>query len=84
MSGYGKDSFKNGRFQNILKEVDVPIVERFTCQNRLRRTRLGEEFVLDSNSFLCAGGIEGKDACSVSLSTPVEYQTFTDNPYKES
>lgn len=71
VSGWGKDTFTNGQFQSILKEVDVPILERFTCQSRLRKTRLGEEFVLDANSFVCAGGIEGKDACSGDGGSPL-------------
>lgn len=65
MSGWGTSKFGAGDFQNILKEVDVPIVERFSCQSSLRETRLGEHFELDGNSFVCAGGIAGKDACTV-------------------
>lgn len=65
VTGFGKDAFDGvGEFQRILKEVDVPVQDPFVCQERLRNTRLGQTFILDRNSFLCAGGIEGKDACT--------------------
>ncbi|XP_066989109.1 phenoloxidase-activating factor 2-like isoform X2 [Macrobrachium rosenbergii] len=65
VTGWGKDAFEDsGSFQNVLKEVDVPMVDPFVCENRLRRSRLGPTFVLDKDSFVCAGGIEGKDACT--------------------
>jgi len=44
--------------------VDVPVVNNFDCEAKLRRTRLGQEFKLHAG-FLCAGGEEGKDACKV-------------------
>lgn len=43
-----------------MKEVDVPLVDQNSCQNQLRATRLGLNFVLDPSSFMCAGGEEGK------------------------
>lgn len=49
-----------------MKEVDVPIVDQSTCENDLRKTRLGQSFILNRNSFICAGGEQGKDACTVS------------------
>uniref|UniRef100_A0A182N994 Phenoloxidase-activating factor 2 n=1 Tax=Anopheles dirus TaxID=7168 RepID=A0A182N994_9DIPT len=62
-TGWGKDAFGDyGKYQNILKEVDVPIVNHFQCQNQLRQTRLGYSYNLNQG-FLCAGGEEGKDAC---------------------
>jgi len=42
----------------------VPVVSHYDCENKLRRTRLGQEFNLHQG-FLCAGGEEGKDACKV-------------------
>jgi len=63
VTGWGKDSFGTvGKYQNILKEVDVPVINNVDCENKLRRTRLGYDFKLDSG-FICAGGEEGKDAC---------------------
>jgi Trypsin len=67
VTGWGKDAFGNGgKYQNILKEVDVPVISNFDCENKLRRTRLGYEFKLHSG-FMCAGGEEGKDACKVNF-----------------
>lgn len=60
-SGWGKNDFANtGAYQAIMKEVDVPIVDTNNCQTQLRTTRLGSSFVLDSTSFMCAGGEAGK------------------------
>lgn len=75
VSGWGTSKFGAGDFQNILKEVDVPIVERFSCQSSLRETRLGERFELDGNSFVCAGGIAGKDACTGDGGAPLVCET---------
>ncbi|CAH2091253.1 unnamed protein product [Euphydryas editha] len=62
-TGWGKDAFgSNGKYQNILKEVDVPIIPHGQCQQQLRQTRLGYNYELNPG-FICAGGEEGKDAC---------------------
>ena len=61
VSGWGKSSFQ-GRYTNILKKVDVPLINNQDCQNKLQRTRLGRFFRLHS-TFMCAGGEAGKDAC---------------------
>ncbi|XP_069974721.1 uncharacterized protein [Penaeus vannamei] len=61
-TGWGKDAF-NGSYQVILKQVDLPLVDNYACQEKLRKTRLGKYFILDK-SFVCAGGEEGKDACT--------------------
>ncbi|XP_022168248.1 serine proteinase stubble-like isoform X2 [Myzus persicae] len=54
---------ETGQYQvSILKKVDLPIVPRDKCMAALRATRLGPKFVLH-DSFICAGGIEGKDTC---------------------
>ncbi|CAL7941481.1 unnamed protein product [Xylocopa violacea] len=62
-TGWGKDAFGDfGKYQNILKEVDVPVVSNQVCEQQMRRTRLGPGFNLHPG-FICAGGEEGKDAC---------------------
>ncbi|XP_033330848.2 uncharacterized protein LOC117222924 isoform X3 [Megalopta genalis] len=62
-TGWGKDAFGDfGKYQNILKEVDVPVVNNQICEHQMRRTRLGPGFNLHPG-FICAGGEEGKDAC---------------------
>lgn len=62
VTGWGKNAYDGGSYSNILKVVDVPVVEHSTCQNILRTTRLGAFFQLH-HSFLCAGGEKGKDSC---------------------
>lgn len=66
VSGWGKNDFATGSYQNIQKQVDVPILPSTTCQSALAATRLGPTFVFDTNAFICAGGEIGKDACTVS------------------
>ncbi|CAH0547453.1 unnamed protein product [Brassicogethes aeneus] len=62
-TGWGKDAFGDfGKYQNILKEVDVPVVNQGVCQRQMQQTRLGYDFQLHPG-FICAGGEEGKDAC---------------------
>ncbi|XP_050335466.1 uncharacterized protein LOC126762632 [Bactrocera neohumeralis] len=62
-TGWGKDAFgDHGKYQNILKEVDVPILSHHQCESQLRQTRLGYNYKLNPG-FVCAGGEEGKDAC---------------------
>ncbi|KAL1129162.1 hypothetical protein AAG570_013693 [Ranatra chinensis] len=62
-TGWGKDAFGDyGKYQNILKEVDVPVLSHQQCQAQLQQTRLGYDFKLH-HGFICAGGEEGKDAC---------------------
>lgn len=63
VTGWGKNAFEpNGEYQNLLKEVEVPVVANEVCQEMLRKTRLGRFFQLHE-SFICAGGEAGKDAC---------------------
>lgn len=64
MFRWGKSTFNSTSYQTILKEVSLPLVEHFTCQNQLRNTRLGPNFLLDPLSFICAGGELNKDACT--------------------
>ncbi|XP_078053653.1 inactive CLIP domain-containing serine protease A3 [Augochlora pura] len=76
VSGWGKDAFgKNGQYQSIMKEVDVPIVTQSTCEVSLRRTRLGQYYNLDKSSFICAGGETGKDACTGDGGSPLVCQS---------
>lgn len=71
VSGWGKDVFgKEGTYQAILKKIDLPIVPNNVCQDSLRSTRLGPKFVLH-NSFICAGGEAGKDACKGDGGSPL-------------
>jgi len=61
VTGWGKDAFgRQGKYHNVLKEVDLPVLDHYDCEQKLRRTRLGRDFVLHS-SFVCAGGERDKD-----------------------
>ncbi|KAB7498852.1 Serine proteinase stubble, partial [Armadillidium nasatum] len=80
VSGWGKDAFGySGEFQQILKKVDVPIVDRQSCQYALQEARLGRDYYLPEG-FICAGGEEGKDTCKGDgggpLVCPTRYNTF--------
>ncbi|GFQ85352.1 phenoloxidase-activating factor 2 [Trichonephila clavata] len=71
VSGWGKDFFgPKGEYQNVLKEVDVPVVSRAMCSTELRSTNLGPDFKLHPG-FLCAGGEAGKDACTGDGGSPL-------------
>ncbi|KAI8427068.1 hypothetical protein MSG28_014707 [Choristoneura fumiferana] len=76
-SGWGKDVYgKEGRYQVILKRVELPVVDRTRCEQLLQSTRLGVHFRLHS-SFMCAGGEPGRDTCrgdgGSPLVCPAEY-----------
>merc|ERR1712112_228826 len=70
-TGWGKDKFGSaGDYQLVLKEIDLPVVDNYQCEDRLRQTRLGEKYKLH-DSFLCAGGINGKDTCKGDGGSPL-------------
>lgn len=55
-TGWGKDSFgKGGKYQAILRKVELPIVPFELCAEIMKSTRLGARFKLHE-SFICAGG----------------------------
>jgi len=64
VTGWGQDAFSlEGELQARLQEVDVPVVGYKVCERALSREGLGRRFKLHPG-WLCAGGEEGKDACS--------------------
>lgn len=68
VAGWGKNDFSTtGQYQAIQKEVDVPVRSPTECQTMFASTRLGPNFQFDTQSFICAGGEPGKDACTVRL-----------------
>lgn len=70
-SGWGKDLWgKEGKYQVILKKIDLPIIPRQPCTEKLRLTRLGHHFNLHQ-SFICAGGERGKDTCKGDGGSPL-------------
>jgi hypothetical protein len=51
---------KHGEYQTLLKQIKLSIVDRKTCQAKLRRTEnISDSFVLE-NSLICAGGDANK------------------------
>ena len=52
-----------GLYQNILKQVELGLVDSDKCEKLLKTTRLGVDFRL-RESFLCAGGEQGVDTCT--------------------
>ncbi|RZC40173.1 tryptase alpha/beta-1-like [Asbolus verrucosus] len=70
-TGWGKDVFgQAGRYAVILKKIQLPVVQNADCQRALRRTRLGDSFVLH-RSFICAGGEPGVDTCTGDGGSPL-------------
>ncbi|XP_060869424.1 inactive CLIP domain-containing serine protease A8-like isoform X2 [Metopolophium dirhodum] len=71
---------ETGQYEvSILKKVELPIVPRNKCMDALRATRLGPKFVLH-DSFICAGGQEGKDTCKGDGGSPLmcPYKDYPD------
>lgn len=63
VSGWGKDVHgRQGKFQSVLKKVELPIIPNNLCEMMLRKTVLGEYFRLE-DTFICAGAEYGKDSC---------------------
>ncbi|XP_031632949.1 phenoloxidase-activating factor 2-like [Contarinia nasturtii] len=70
-SGWGKDLFgKDGKYQVILKRVEVPIVPHYPCQQKLRQTKVGTYFRLN-RTFVCAGGEGHGDTCKGDGGSPL-------------
>ncbi|KAG5895912.1 hypothetical protein JTB14_031819 [Gonioctena quinquepunctata] len=70
-TGWGKDVFGNkGKYQMILKKINLPIVTNPQCQEKLRTTRLEKFFELH-RSFICAGGEPNEDTCDGDGGSPL-------------
>ncbi|CAI6358875.1 unnamed protein product [Macrosiphum euphorbiae] len=63
-TGWGQNGHEPSKYgyQTELKKVDLSVVPNVLCQKTLQETNLGKNFVLHE-SFLCAGGMTGVDAC---------------------
>nr|XP_053632780.1 uncharacterized protein LOC128688562 [Cherax quadricarinatus] len=70
-TGWGKDAFgSEGKFSQVLKEVELPILEDRQCEATLQQTRLGRDFALYEGN-LCAGGEAGRDTCQGDGGSPL-------------
>jgi len=78
VAGWGKNEF-DGSFQFIQHKVDIPLVDSFTCNSKLKNALnnqnrgVGDRFKLDS-SEICAGAEVGKDACTGDGGSPLVCQ----------
>jgi len=63
-TGWGRDQWGDkGRYQVVLKQVELDLVDNYQCQEALRtKTDIGRRFRLH-DSFVCAGGKAGVDTC---------------------
>ena len=79
LSAASKETFGSSGISAVLKKVQVPLVDHRVCQTHLQNQKLGSRcchayFILIMTchvtrfrlheSFLCAGGQTGKDACT--------------------
>ncbi|SPP74314.1 phenoloxidase-activating factor 2 [Drosophila guanche] len=69
-TGWGHTNSSAKSMEHLLKRIELPVVEHEDCQRLLRRTILGRRFRLH-DSFLCAGGVEGKDTCKGDGGSPL-------------
>ncbi|XP_062563096.1 phenoloxidase-activating factor 2-like isoform X1 [Armigeres subalbatus] len=71
VSGWGKENFNpNGKYSEVLKKIELPIIPRPQCKEMFRATRLGPFFRLH-NSFMCAGGDPDVDTCKGDGGSPL-------------
>ena len=73
-SGWGAHSL-GGDEQTILKKVDLPIVPKDKCTELFRTLRKSDTYELHE-SYLCAGGLEGKDTCKGDGGSPLVCPTL--------
>lgn len=71
VSGWGKENFNpEGKYSEVLKKVELPVVPRERCKRIFKSTRLSSVFRLHQ-SFMCAGGEIGVDVCKGDGGSPL-------------
>ncbi|XP_021708048.1 tryptase isoform X2 [Aedes aegypti] len=71
VSGWGRENFKpDGKYSEVLKKVELPVIPRKRCKQMFRATSLGPLFQLHK-SFLCAGAEAGVDTCKGDGGSPL-------------
>ncbi|KAM8716513.1 hypothetical protein ACLKA7_003395 [Drosophila subpalustris] len=79
VAGWGKETFMEpAPARNILRKVDLPILNHSICQQQLRKTRLSKYFDLHE-SFTCAGGEKDLDSCTGDGGSPL-FCPIVDHP----
>ena len=64
VTGFGKtEHSKAAKYQNMMKEIRMDLVDHDECEATLRERGAGPFFILPE-SVTCAGGKKGVDACS--------------------
>ncbi|KAH8316416.1 hypothetical protein KR067_007565 [Drosophila pandora] len=69
-TGWGSKDIDSEQLEHIMKRIELPFVEHDECQAMLRNTVVGTRFRLRP-SFLCAGGVAGKDTCKGDGGSPL-------------
>lgn len=63
--GWGKMDYDVDEYSDVLNEVEVPVVSDETCrESHIAQGKVGNESLTILDVHLCAGGEEGKDACT--------------------
>lgn len=62
-----KDAFETcNALRSIQKKVELSVLNDQECEEKLQASKIGKNFILNKDSFICAGGEKGKGACTVS------------------
>ncbi|XP_016986315.2 LOW QUALITY PROTEIN: phenoloxidase-activating factor 2 [Drosophila rhopaloa] len=69
-TGWGHRNSTSRVMEHLLKRIELPVLDHESCQRLLRRTILGRRYRFHA-SFLCAGGVEGKDTCKGDGGSPL-------------
>ncbi|KAH8232782.1 hypothetical protein KR026_000238 [Drosophila bipectinata] len=69
-TGWGHSNSTSDLLEHLLKRIELPVVDHDSCQKLLRLSVLGRRYRLHP-SFLCAGGVEGKDTCKGDGGSPL-------------
>ncbi|KAH8321559.1 hypothetical protein KR074_008947, partial [Drosophila pseudoananassae] len=64
LAGWGKRKSSDHHISPILRKINLPVVNKNTCQNQLRRTNLGLDYNLPVG-VVCAGSGINNDACNI-------------------
>ncbi|XP_037709506.1 phenoloxidase-activating factor 2-like [Drosophila subpulchrella] len=69
VSGWDKKNINDVSHASLMKKIEVPLVDNFTCEQKLRQLYSASFNLHDS--LICAGGETGKDTCKVGGGSPL-------------